>query len=365
MTPRGVVSDLMRGRPAERMGYFENVWGDTLRQWVQDEGYPADADGRPVSPATHFDMDLWMTGGLPDWQPLRGVNEVVEESESWIVRRNGAGAALKHWKEKSGTPEHIDFRMQNRAIWERDYRPHLVDLTPERFDAEACRTGIEAHHAAGKAAFFGHMFVWEIMRKSLGDICLYESLALDPDWIHDFCRVYTDFYIVHLQALIEEAGPPDGARLCEDLGFKERLFCSPSMLAELVFPYYREIVDFYHSHDVPVLLHSCGYVEEALPLIEEAGFDGLDPMERRAGCDPQVFIEKTGSRILLRGGFDKTILESGDRAAMKQSLLELLAMMKVNGVRYMFSTDHSVSTNVTYADYRYVVDVFRDNCGYG
>ena len=59
----------------------------------------------------------------------------------------------------------------------------------------------------------------------------------------------------------------------EDLGYKNGLFASPKVLGELIFPYYKELVDFFHGYDLPVVLHTCGSTAEGLPLIVEAGFD--------------------------------------------------------------------------------------------
>jgi hypothetical protein len=38
--------------------------------------------------------------------------------------------------------------------------------------------------------------------------------------------------------------------------------------------------------------------------------------------------------------------------------------MKARGARYIFSSDHSLSTNVRYQDYRYAVEVYREHCLY-
>ena len=38
--------------------------------------------------------------------------------------------------------------------------------------------------------------------------------------------------------------------------------------------------------------------------------------------------------------------------------------MKSRGARYIFHSDHSLSTNVDYEDYRYAVDVYREHMGY-
>ena len=111
-------------------------------------------------------------------------------------------------------------------------------------------------------------------------------------------------------------------------------------------------------------LHSCGGVEEALEMIVTAGFDALDPMERAAGCHPVRFAERTENRLVLIGGFDKRILESGDRDTIRREVIALLDAIRRNGIRYIFSTDHSISTNVDYQDYQYIVEVFKDNMAY-
>ncbi len=124
-----VIEDLMRGRPASRMGLRENIWRQTLDKWVA-EGYPTEANGKPVDPVAHFDHDWAGVGGGFDHWPLRGYREVVEEADEWHIVRNGSGAELKHWKQAAGTPEHIRFSMTSREIWEEQYRPHLLSLDP-------------------------------------------------------------------------------------------------------------------------------------------------------------------------------------------------------------------------------------------
>lgn len=107
--------------------------------------------------------------------------EVLAETEEWSVTRNGAGAALKYWKHKSGTPEHVDFRMTSREVWERDYRPHLLQFDRARLDVEGTRKELERRKAQGRWTHYGSLFIWELMRCSMGDICMFESLVLDPE----------------------------------------------------------------------------------------------------------------------------------------------------------------------------------------
>ena len=360
---RELIGNLLRGKSAERVGLAENIWPQTLERWI-GEGYPTTADGKPVDPAVHFSFDM---GGavLPfDVMPLRGRSEVIQESEEWVIRRNGAGAAHKRWKKRAGVPEHIDFRMTSRQAWERDYRRPLLALDRARLKIDQARQSLQTRRAQGKFALASQLFVWENMRQSMGDVCLYESLLDDPDWIRDYNRVHTDFFQAHYRVVFEEAGRPDGFRMCEDLGYRGGLFCSPRMLEELIFPYFKEMIDFFHSFDIPIFLHSCGNVTAALDLIAAAGFDGLDPMEFKAGCRPLEFADKVGDRLVLRGGLDVRVLESGDRALIRREAAALIEGMKARGVRYIFGSDHSISTNVSYPAYQYALEVYRERMMY-
>ena len=385
MTSREVVDNLIRGRGAERVGLMGSPWQDTIAAWVE-QGYPARMvrkqageqrwrreDGRwedvevageyeePVPPWEHFGYDMVGVGPWFDVMPLRDYDELVEETDEWDIRRNGAGAALKYWKHKSGTPEHIDFRMVTREIWERDYRPHLLDLAPERIEVEEVRKNLAQAAKAQAWTHFGHMFVWEIMRQSMGDMTLYESLLLDPDWIHDYNRVYTDFFKLHFIYMFEYVGVPDGIWLYEDLGYKNGLFASPRVLGDLIFPYYKEIVDFFHSYDLPVVLHTCGSVAQALSLIVEAGFDGLNPMERKAkDNDPFAFAEAYGDKLAFVGGLDTRVLETNDRDIIRREVKDYVEGMEARGARLVFATDHSISTNTRYASYCYALEVYRE-----
>lgn len=385
--PREVVNEILKpGGNPERMGLMESPWADTIAAWVR-QGYPTRTvfkkrgqdhwrreDGmaeetevageyeEPVPPWEHFGFDMVGTGGWFDIMPLRDYEELVEETDEWTVKRNGAGAALKYWKHKSGTPEHIDFLMTSREIWERDYRQYVVKWDERRVEnIDEQDENTQKARKAERWVHYGHMFVWESMRQSMGDVTLYESLVLDPDWVHDYNRVYTDLYKTAFKFIFDQIGLPDGIWLYEDLGYKNGLFASPRQLEKVIFPYFAEMVDFFHSFNLPVVLHTCGSTAEALPLIIDAGFDALNPMERKAkGNDPFVYAEKYGDRLAFVGGFDARIFETNDKDYIRKEMTDYINGMKARGARLVFASDHSLSTNVLYDTYQYAVDVYHE-----
>ena len=150
----------------------------------------------------------------------------------------------------------------------------------------------------------------------------------------------------------------------EDLGYRDRTFCSPQVYREIIFPFYTELVAFFHAYDLPVVLHSCGFTEPVLDLICAAGFDGLNPMEVKAGNDPLRIAEKCGDRLCFVGGLNARVLESHDRGLIRREVTRLVEGMKARGARYVFGSDHSLSTNIDYDDFRFALDVYREHMRY-
>jgi uroporphyrinogen decarboxylase len=328
----------------------EDVW--------PKQGYPENTD-----PAVYFDYDLKGIGSGPDTTPFRkDEEEILEETDEWKVTRSGWGAALKHWKHHSGTPEHIDFLIKDPETWQ-PYRDVIADLTDmSRFDVEGIRKNREQGYAGDKFLTYNHLFVVESLRHALGDVNMFESFVLDPGWLHDINRVLTDFFLRHYRKLFEEVGTPDGMFIYEDLGFRNGLFASPKMMGDVIFPYYQELVDFYHSYDLPVILHSCGGVTEAMPQIVEIGFDCIQPMEAKASVDAISLAEQYSDKIAFMGNIDVTILNTNDRARVKEHVLGTMNRLWDLGADYVFHSDHSVPPDVDFDTYRYAVDLYRDFC---
>ena len=248
--------------------------------------------------------------------------------------------------------------------WKTIYKPQIKGFQPRRCDLEGTHRLLETCNHKGLFSVYGNLGIWELLRSSLGDVCMFESLLDDPEWIKDFNQTYTDFFIKHLSYIFDTCGTPDGFYLYDDLAYNKGLFCSSQLLRELFLPYYQKLTHFLHSHNVLAIFHCCGNSEAAIPLIIESGFDALNPMEVKAGCDVVRFAEKYGESLAFIGGFDVRILENGDRSQIKKEVLRITDAMRHLKASYFFGTDHSVSPNVNFDDYQYAFDCFKEHCYY-
>lgn len=372
MNSRQTIQRLLQKKAPEkgmRMGTKDSFWHETLAKWEGENHI------KRISPRTDifyedqydltsFGFDMYGVGGFFDELPIVGYREIVEENPDWVIVKNGGGATMRNFKNKSGVPEHIAFEMTSPEIWQKKYRPHLLQVDRRRLNIEQDKAQLEKYRQQGVFAYFGHKLLWETMRETMGDVCMLESLILEPEWIDDFCRVYTNFYIMHFKVLFEEAGVPDGLWFYEDLGYKNGLFCSADMLSKIFLPYYKEIVNFIHSYNIPVIFHSCGNIGKALPIIAQAGFDALNPIEVKAGCNVLEFAKEYAGQMAFIGGVDARFFEGRDREQIKNEITALSREIKKLGARYIFSSDHSISPAVDYDDYLYALKVFRENAEY-
>ena len=358
---RDIVKDLFRGDKSGRVGLVCDFWDETIPSWLA-QGYPVDDDGSPVHPAEHFNLDMLCAGGWFDWKCRPGIHDVLEENKDSQTFRDGNGVTRKQWKLRSGTSEKISFSMNSFEEWQK-CRACVVCSAEKRVDKEVINTtrvNLKRWREKGKWTFYGHQFLWENMRDSFGEITLCEKVMNDRAWASDYCSVYTDLYKEAFTLLIDSAGKPDGIWLYEDLGYNNATFCSPGMYEEILFPFYSEITDFFHRLGMAVVMHSCGFVETIAGMMADAGIDGLHPLEVNAGNDPLKMAGEIGDKMVLIGGFDTAILETGDRERIRKAVEDIVKRMRYAGARYVFCPSSPISPKVRYDDFRYALDVFRE-----
>jgi len=304
------IGRILRREPVDRVGVYESFWPDTRAKWAEGGHVAADADL-----TDHFGHDFRMCWAFNMVADLDFVDQIVEETDETKLVRTGNQALLRWWKNKSGTPEHVDFLVQDRSGWEKHIRPYLTDPDTyrRRINFEGYRN--EKAKAARQQRFFcwGGVNVFELIHPVSGHEYMLIGMALDPDWVKDMCEVYADLTIRLMEILFDEEGMPDGIWFFEDLGFKERPFMSPAMFREIIFPAHKRTFDFAHAKGLPVIVHSCGYVEPLIPALIEAGMDCLQAMEVKAGMDLLRIKKQYGDTIALCGGLDIRELESNDR----------------------------------------------------
>jgi len=352
LTSRERIARIVRREPVDRIGVHESFWGDTQRAWTE-RGHLAEGE----SIADHFGLDIRCGGWLNMISNLDAGDEIIEETEETKLVRNGNGALLRWWKHHDGTPEHVDFLIRDRDTWQAHGRPYLVDPDAIRRRMDFAGYRQARADAAAQDRFFcwGGVNVFECIHPVCGHEYMLMGMALDADWVKDMCNVFADLIVDCLETLFAEEGAPDGLFFYEDMGFKQKPFMSPAMYKDIVWPAHKKTFDFGKSKQLPIIVHSCGYVEPLVPGLIEAGMDCLQAMEVKAGMDLIELKKNYGDRIAFMGGLDIRALESNDTAQVEAELLKKVPVA-MEGGGYCLHTDHSVSSRVEYETYKYFVE---------
>ena len=350
MTPRERVRNLLERKPVDRASFNESIWGETARRW-QTEGHV-----KPDEPLNlHFKMEIESAGWFNSEANLEVGSVTVEEDAETKLVRNGNGALLRWWKNKAGTPEHVDFRVKDRHGWAEHIIPHLK---PERR-----RVDIEGYRKVrAGAAERGNFFCWagvnvfELMHPVCGHEYMLLGMADDPDWVKEMTRTYADYIIAMWEILFAEGGMPDGIFFYEDMGFKDKPFMSPAMYREIVQPAHERTIGWAHERGLRVIMHSCGMVEALVPGMIEAGIDMLQAMEVKAGMDVLRLNKLFGDRIGFFGNIDIREIISNDRVRIDAELRKKILPLMKSRTPYILGSDHSTPPDVNYDTFIY----FRD-----
>lgn len=349
MTGRERIARILKRQPVDRIGLFEHFWGDTYRLW-REQGHLREGE----SIEDHFGFDLSNCGCFNFVADLDFVPVVLEETAETKVVRDGNGATLRRHKLHDTTPEHVDFAVKDRVAWEEQIKPRLT-ADPRRINFESYREARSRAAAANRFFNWAGVNVFELMHPVCGHEYMLMGMALDPDWVRDMTETYATLIVDLMETLFAKEGLPDGVWFYEDMGFKERPFMSPAMYREIMQPAHARTIAYCHSKGLPVIMHSCGFVEPLLPGMLEAGVDCLQVIEIKAGMDPLRIHRAYGDRLSLCGGMDARNLVANDREAVRRELAAKVPVLKQNN-GYILHSDHSIPDTCHYETYRFFVD---------
>ncbi|MGE5529669.1 MAG: uroporphyrinogen decarboxylase family protein [Patescibacteria group bacterium] len=349
MTGRERIGNLLARKPVDRIGLFEHFWNDTQKQWAA-QGHVS----RDESLADHFGFDMEIFWPFNLTADLDYVPVAVEEDEETVLRRDGNGALLRWWKERDGTPEHVDFLVKDRRGWE-EYAKPLLTADPRRIDFTGYRAARERARAHDRFFCWSGVNVFELMHPLCGHEHMLVGMALDPDWIKDMVDVYSRVTLELQEILFAKEGKPDGIWYYEDMGFKDRPFMSPAMYREIIQPGHARTFAHAHSLGLPVIVHSCGMMERLVPGLIEAGMDCLQVIEVKAGMDLLKLYQEYGDRLSLMGGIDVRALYSNDRGVIDAELSAKIPIVMGNH-GYILHSDHSIPWTVEHGTYHYFIE---------
>lgn len=206
---------------------------------------------------------------------------------------------------------------------------------PDMMDVSSIRE--QALKYRGEYAILGGE--WSPFWHDVIDLVEYENLCYlmydHPDIVSFLFERVTDFYCEVNRKTFEAAGDLiDIFFFGNDLGSQTGPLLGKELFAKFLLPSFSRLIDLGHHYGLKVMLHCCGGYRPLIPLLIEAGLDGLHALQPDArGMEPRSLKQEFGRKIVLNGAIDSHhILINGPTPEfVREKTLQLLSIMAPGG----------------------------------
>ena len=347
MTTRERFARMYQHREADRVPYMDYPWAETLERWLS-EGLPTrDYVG-------YFDLDRTASIGVDNSPRLP--SRIIEENDEFVISTTPWGATRRNFKHHTTTPESLGFQVTTPDEW----RKIKDRITParDRIPWERLRKNYKQWREEGYWISGGLWFGFDITHSGMvGTENMLLAMKDEPEWVMDMFETELDCDL-KLMDMVWEAGYTfDELSWPDDMGYKGTQFFSLSTYRELLKPFHQRAIDWGHAHGCYVRLHSCGNIMPLVPELVSMGLDGLNPMEVKAGMQPEKLKREYGDKLLFHGGTNAAVWHKPE--IILPQIRELIPVMKENG-GYVFASDHSIPSQVSLKDFTEIIRTYKE-----
>lgn len=176
-----------------------------------------------------------------------------------------------------------------------------------------------------------------------------------PELMHRINSDLADFHIRTVEAVYPIL-EPDMVGFSEDMSYNHGPMLSYDLFKEFIMPYYHRVIPHIKKHGTKIFIDSDGDIYKMIPWMNEAGIEGVFPLERQAGVDI-VKIRREYPDLLMLGGFDKMVMPLGEESIRNE--FERIFPVMISG-GYIPSVDHMTPPGVSLDHYKVYLKLFKE-----
>lgn len=303
-------------------------WGLTVERWLKD-GLPPEKAGQ-AELQEYFGLDKCLQTGV-----------TCKTADTPVPPGNGLGI------------------MEDEKDYAEIVRPTLFPA-PETLISEAHFEMLERTRRQGDTIHFFTVegFFW-YPRTLFGIENHLYSFYDYPELYHLICEEYSDWLISVFRHIFSKFRF-DFMSFAEDMSYNNGPMISKELFDEFLAPFYRKVIPVIHEYGIPVFIDSDGDITMAVDWYAGVGADGMFPLERQAGVDVSVYIDKQPELAFI-GHFDKMCMKFGKEAMRKEFERILPSMIKGKVIP---SVDHQTPPDVPLEYYKDYVELLKEYTGY-
>jgi uroporphyrinogen-III decarboxylase len=199
-----------------------------------------------------------------------------------------------------------------------------------------------------------------VARQLMGTINLLTSFYRNPELVRSIIDFWADFLVESNKEAVESLKTEglDYVGIWEDFAYKHGPHLSPKIFREFMLPNYKKLTEFLKRNGIDLIfIDTDGNPTALIPLLLEAGVNGLYPLEVAAGMDARVLRNEYRDNLLLIGNLDKRVLLRSKDEIKKEVESKVPLLAEKGG--YIPSLDHTVPPDVPYENYLYYLDVLK------
>jgi uroporphyrinogen decarboxylase len=173
-----------------------------------------------------------------------------------------------------------------------------------------------------------------------------------PEIVDAVMGYVLDYYFeVNERILATAAELIDVFFIGNDFGSQAGPLISPAMFRRFILPHLQRLTGLAHDHGLKVMMHCCGSFTPLMPLMIEAGIDGLQALQPSTpDMMPAALKSRFGAKLLFNGCIDSHhVLIAGTPELVRDRTREVLEIMKPGG-GYVVSASHDYILEETPVD---------------
>ncbi len=227
----------------------------------------------------------------------------------------------------------------------------------------------EANSYNGKYAILGGDWspFWHDSIDLLGMENLYIKMYSQPELVDAVLQHLVDYYATVSRRIFDAAADAiDIFFIGNDFGSQAGPLLGPDLFSRFMLPHLKRLIDLGHAYRLKVQLHCCGGFAPLIPLMIEAGLDGLHAIQPDChGMDLRVLKAQFGDKILFNGAIDShTALIDGTPKTVRQKTREVLYIMMPGGGYVAGASHDTILEETPIENVIAMFDAVRELCNY-
>lgn len=309
-----VLTALNFGRP-DRVPLTHGFWPEWVERWRQEKDLPPDA-----SADDYYQVDTYIAVG--DETPYPTLARELKREGDFVYSLDGWGQTKRTRQSVSYFYEQLEFAYDDAGNLK------YGDFDPPELPARYAALDAQLERLKQRYCVFaktGGPFIRTYFMR--GEVPFLMDMAADPQKAAEMVMRTAD----HLLAIgLEELRRWDlydtGLWVFDDMASVQNPMFSPRAAERILAPAWAKMVSaFKQAGAAKVLLHSDGNILPVLDLLLDCGFDGINPVEYRAGLDA-VKLRQKYPHLILTGGLDNVhLLRHGTEQEIREHTKYILS----------------------------------------